>query len=190
LRDPELRLVLGAAMLAQMAMATYDSCFSLHLARLGFGGSFIGVAWAIGVAAEIALMAASHRLLARVGAAPLFALSIAVAAARWLMLAELTSGPAILLLQPLHAISFGLFWITAVTLARQRGHALPSAAQGLLASAMGVGGLVGMSLAGRLLEAGGGRLLYRAAFACSVGATLFAFKYAWHARSSEYARAT
>ena len=44
-----------AAAFAQMATAAYDAGFSLHLARLGFGGRFIGAAWATGVAAEIAL---------------------------------------------------------------------------------------------------------------------------------------
>src|SRR5262249_51811545 len=54
---PALWLFLGAAALGQAAGAGFDGCFSLHLQRLGFGGRFVGAAWAVGVTAEVALMA-------------------------------------------------------------------------------------------------------------------------------------
>ncbi len=164
-------LFLVAVALAYMATAAYDSAFSLHLQRLGFGGRFIGGAWAAGVVGEIALMAASRGIVARVGAPRLLALSIAVAAVRWTLLAVVRAPVLILCLQPLHGITFGLFWIAGVTVARDRGHAAPTAAQGLFSAALGVGSLVGMNVAGVLFERGGGRLLYASAGAvAAVGA--------------------
>ncbi len=164
-------LFFAAAALGQMATAAYDAGFSLHLSRLGYGGRFIGVAWAVGVAAEIALMAVSARIVDRVGVERLFALTLVTAALRWLLLARVDGPVAILCLQPLHGITFGLFWVAGVTLARVRGHAAPTAAQGLFAAAVGTGSLVGMSATGRLLEVGGGALLYAVAAACAaVGA--------------------
>jgi PPP family 3-phenylpropionic acid transporter len=167
----------------QMATAAYDSGFSLHLSQLGFGGRFIGIAWAIGVAAEIALMASSPAILARVSPARLFALSLATAVVRWSLLARVTSPAAILCLQPLHGITFGLFWISGVTLVRDRGHAAPTAAQGLFSAAVGTGSLVGMNLAGVLFERGGGRLLYTVAGACAAAATVGAWLYERRNRS-------
>jgi PPP family 3-phenylpropionic acid transporter len=163
LADADLPLFLAAIMIAQIGTSAYDSGFTLHLSRLGLHGRFIGIAWATGVAAEIVLMAWSPRLLRQVPAPRLLAFAMAVAAVRWLCLSQVTAPLAILMLQPLHGITFGLFWLAAVTIARDRGRAAPTTAQGLLSAAMGIGGLVGMNLSGRLIEAGGGRLLFATA---------------------------
>ncbi|HWE26819.1 MAG TPA: MFS transporter [Polyangia bacterium] len=176
-------LFLVAVGFGQMATAAYDSGFSLHLVRLGYGGRFIGAAWATGVAAEIALLAGSGAILGRVSVPRLFTLSLATAAVRWTLLACVTSPIAILCLQPLHGITFGLFWVTGVTLARDRGHAAPTAAQGLFSAAIGCGSLVGMNLAGRLLELGGGQLLYGVAGACAALATLGGWLYVARSRT-------
>lgn len=173
----------AAVALAQMATAAYDSGFSLHLARLGFHGRFIGLAWATGVAAEILVLAGSSALLRRTSAARLFTFSLATAAVRWSLLARVTSAAAILCLQPLHGITFGLFWVSGVTVMRDRGHAAPTAAQGLFSAAYGAGSLVGMNLAGGLLERGGGSLLYTFAGACAALAAVGAWLYVTRTRS-------
>ncbi|MDB4965048.1 MAG: putative 3-phenylpropionic acid transporter, partial [Myxococcales bacterium] len=100
LADGQWWIFLAAVVFGQMATAAYDSGFSLHLSRLGFGGRFIGVAWAVGVAVEIALMAVSSTILARVGAARLFTLSLLTATVRWALLSRVTSATLILCLQP------------------------------------------------------------------------------------------
>jgi PPP family 3-phenylpropionic acid transporter len=169
----------AAIVFGQMATAAYDSGFTLHLAQLGFRGRFVGVAWATGVAAEIGLMALSSRILARIGAARLLTLSLATAVVRWTLLARVTSATAILCLQPLHGVTFGLFWVASVTLVRDRGLGAPTAAQGLFAAALGLGSLVGMNLTGALLDAGGGRLVYQSAACAALAATICA---AWYAR--------
>ncbi len=170
-------LFFAAVVLGQLATAAYDAGFSLHLSHLGFGGRFIGAAWATGVAAEIALLAASGWILKRIAAPRLFALSLATAALRWALLSRVSSAAAILCLQPLHGVTFGLFWVAGVTVVRDRGQAAPTAAQGLFAAAVGTGSVVGMILAGRLLELGGGRLLYGAAAGCAALATVGAWRY-------------
>ncbi|HXU69121.1 MAG TPA: MFS transporter [Polyangia bacterium] len=175
-------LFILAAAFAQMATAAYDSGFSLHLARLGFGGRFIGAAWATGVAAEILLLAASGWILARIGAARLFTLTLLTAVVRWTLLAQVRSPVAILCLQPLHGVTFGLFWVSGVTLARDRNTETPTAAQGLFSAAIGIGSLGGMNVAGLLLERGGGRLLYSAAAVCAALGALCAWAYAHRQR--------
>ena len=183
LAEADAWIFVAAVALAQMATAAYDSGFSLHLARLGFHGRFIGIAWATGVAAEILVLAASSALLRRTSAARLFTFSLATAAVRWSLLARVTSAAAILCLQPLHGITFGLFWVSGVTVMRDRGHAAPTAAQGLFSAAYGAGSLVGMNFAGGLLERGGGSLLYTFAGGCAALATVGAWLYVARTRS-------
>ena len=95
---------------------------------------------------------------------------------RWVLLSFLTSSTVILVLQPLHALSFALFWIAAVSYTSER--APPgalAAAQGLFVSAMGVGSVVGMLLWGPAYQHGGGSLVFRCAAAFSACACACAF---------------
>ncbi|HJZ84207.1 MAG TPA: MFS transporter [Polyangia bacterium] len=153
LRRGDLWLFLGAVTLTVMAASAYDSAFTLHLARLGYRGRFTGVAWATGVVCEVLLMAASARIIAKLGVERLFALTLLTAALRWLALSEVTARPAILLLQPLHGVTFGLFYVSGVTIMRGRASAeAATAAQGLFAAAFALGGVIGYPIAGRLFE--------------------------------------
>ena len=174
--DEQTWLLLVAVMLAQIANGTYDACFSLHLQRAGFGSRFIGIAYAVGVGAEIALLAVSGAVLRRVGAARLLACSLATATVRWLVLARVTSGSAILCLQPLHGITFGFYYAAAVTLVRERGGpSAPTAAQGLFAAVTALGSVLGIAVSGPVLERAGGEVFLVGAGAAAL-ATLAAFR--------------
>lgn len=176
-------LLLGAVALAQAACAGYDGCFSLYLGRLGFGPRFVGLAWAVGVVAEAALLAASRTILGRFGAERVFTFAIATAAARWLVLGRVTSPWLLLALQPLHGVTFGLFYVSAVTLMRDRAGAdAPTAGQGLLAASFGAGSVAGMALAGRLFEARGGPALFATSSVVAAVGAACAFAYARTAR--------
>jgi predicted MFS family arabinose efflux permease len=139
----------------------YDAYFSLHLSLLGLDDSFTGLAWSVGVVAEIGLLAASGPLIARCGAARLLAVAFAVGCARWLLLAVARDPALILALQPLHAVTFALGYVAGVTLAReQASDETQTAAQGLFAAAFALGGVLGMPLAGRLFEHLGARGMF------------------------------
>ena len=76
-------------------------------------------------------------------------------------------------MQLLHGVTFPLYWVPAVLLVRALApRELATAAQGLLGAASGLGSVVGMSLAGRVLETRGGALLYTYAAAIALGAAL------------------
>lgn len=195
-RDAGFRHFLVAVALAQAAAAGYDACFSLYLARLGCSQGAIGLAWAIGVVAEVVVLHRAGALVRRYGAPTLFAASILVAAIRWAALSlvsgvagvALISLPAVrlclLALQPLHGITFGLWFVCAVHIARERGRSVPTAAQGLLAGASSLGSTLGMAIAGQLLAAGGGRLLYAVAALVAGAGALTAARFAFLAKRS------
>jgi PPP family 3-phenylpropionic acid transporter len=154
--DSHAWLFLGAVFLAQIANGTYDASFALHLSRAGFGTGFVGIAYAVGVGSEIVLLFASGAVLRRIGAPRLFAFSLATAAVRWLLLSRAHSSTEILLLQPLHGITFGFYYTAAVTLMREQGGSdAPTAAQGLFAGVTALGSVVGITLSGPVLERAG-----------------------------------
>lgn len=160
LADRRTRILFALIVVSHIAGASYDSCYSLHVVRLGFSRSTAGLLWAVGVAAEIGLLFASDRIIRRIGVERLLVVSLLVASGRWALIALATDERALYLAQPFHGISFGLFYVACARAMRGLGPALPTASQGLLASAFGLGGVMGMVLSGRLFEAGGGRLVF------------------------------
>ncbi len=110
----DLRFFFGASFLAQIAHSSFDLCFTLHLRDLGASDALVGVAWAIGVLSEVALMAFSTSVFRRLTPPWLLVIAFSGAAARWVLIANVTSIPALLALQPLHALSFALMWIASL----------------------------------------------------------------------------
>jgi MFS transporter, PPP family, 3-phenylpropionic acid transporter len=179
LQRRELWLFLAVVAVSQMANGAYDACYALHLDRLGFSERFIGFAWGVGVLAEVIVLLASAHLVRMWGAERLLAFAFATGAVRWLLVASATSAAPILALQLLHGITFPLYWVPAVILVHKlMPRELVTAAQGLLTSAAGIGSVIGMMLAGPLLENGGGERVYTYASAtalvAAVGAVLLA----------------
>lgn len=167
LRDRAFAMLLAAAFLGFGAHASYDICFSLHLQRLGVGAGEVGAAWAIGTLAEIGLMAVSGRLLAAVPASRLLVVAFVGGALRWTLIATVKSVPVLLALQPLHAISFALFWVTSIDHVRRLApREILATAQGVFNAAVGAGAVTGMFVWGAIFEAHGGATT----FACAAGA--------------------
>jgi PPP family 3-phenylpropionic acid transporter len=175
LRTRALWLLLVAVAIGQIAAVWYDTALALHLARLGYGKDFTGLVIAVGVGAETALIAVSASILARFRVEQTLIAAFAIAVARWLVLAMATSRVVIVLQAPLHAFSFGLYWVSATTLIREyAGPRAAAAGQGLLTAAVAVGSILGNLNGGALLERGGGRLLYSVAAGVSAVAAVFA----------------
>ena len=178
IRSADFRLFLAASLLGQAAHAAYDLCFTLHLRDLGVAPGISGAAWAIGVAAEIALMAGSGLVLARARPPALLAVAFAGGAIRWALLAVVRSPAVLLALQPLHGVSFGLMWIASVTYLAQRvaPHVLATA-QGLFVASAATGTVIGMLAWGPIYRQFGGALTFGAASATAGLAFVLAVAY-------------
>ena len=179
----DFRLFLAASFLGQSAQSAFDLCYSLHLRDLGASGPIVGVAWAIGVVAEVALMAWGGPLLARTTPPRLLALAFAAAAARWSLVAVVRSPAGQLALQPLHGLSFGLMWVAS--LAYTKGRASPhilATAQGLFTASTAAGSVAGMLTWGVLYRRAGGAATFGTAAAMSACAATCAAFFARTAR--------
>lgn len=134
-----------------------------HSAFYGFGTIYwqamsvpdfaIGLLWATGVVAEIALFTVAGKLSQRFDPA-VFLLAAGVAASlRWLLFPFADTLPAMAALQTLHGLSFGAAHLGAVAiLARIVPSQWGGTGQGLLATSVGIQMAIGLSISGALYE--------------------------------------
>jgi PPP family 3-phenylpropionic acid transporter len=113
-RAPRFLLFLLAASLVQASQALYYSFGSLHWRAQGIPDGVIGALWSVGVVAEIALFAASGRVIAAIGTARLLMLAGLAATLRWGLMAADPPLWATALLQTLHAMSFGAAHLASI----------------------------------------------------------------------------
>jgi len=127
----------------------------------------------IGVAAEIAVLAVSGRLIERIGAPRLFALSLATAVVRWSLLARVTSATAILCLQPLHGITFALLHLACMRLIGRIAPAgLEGTAQALYGSGIGAVSAAVMMSSGALYAELRGAAFWIMSMVCTIALPL------------------
>jgi MFS transporter, PPP family, 3-phenylpropionic acid transporter len=112
--EKRLVIFLICAFLMLVSHGAYYGFFSIHLEALGFGSSFIGLAWALASVSEILVMIKSDSIFRRFSIGKVLAFSFAVAGVRWFLLAFAETGLAILGLQLLHAATYGAFHIASV----------------------------------------------------------------------------
>ena len=114
LRRPAFLLLLAASALIQSSHAVIYGFGALEWRRLGIGDDAIGWLWAEGVIAEVLLFAVSNAAVARFGVVGLLLLASAAGVVRWAAMAFEPGLPLLLLLQPLHAFTFGATYLAAM----------------------------------------------------------------------------
>ncbi|MEE4357379.1 MAG: MFS transporter [Desulfococcaceae bacterium] len=114
LKKPQTIIFLFCAFLMLASHGAYYGFFSIHLETLGFGKSFIGIAWALASVAEIVVMLSSARIFRRFAIEDLLFFSFLIAALRWLILSFSTSPVIILASQMLHALTYATFHIASI----------------------------------------------------------------------------
>jgi PPP family 3-phenylpropionic acid transporter len=176
LSSTDFQLFLVAAFLGQGAQSAYDLCYSRHLRDLGAAPAEHGIAWAIGVGAEMALFGWGGALFARVPAPRLLVIAFSGACLRWILIALVRSPAVLLMLQPLHALSFGLMWVASLSYAKERaGPGQLATAQGVFTASAAAGMVVGMPAWGELYQRRGGPTTFVVAAVVSAFAAAVAF---------------
>jgi predicted MFS family arabinose efflux permease len=178
LRRPRFLLFLGGTAAYYAGHATYDAFVSLHLEDLGADQATIGLAWAIGVSVEILIMFAAPRLFGVVRGSHVLVLCAGIAALRWFLLASVTTPLLVLLSQPLHGLTFGLWFLAFVDQAQERApEELRTTVQTMASASMGIGMVAGYLGGGRLMDWGGTAPVFQAAVAAALlGLILYALR--------------
>jgi PPP family 3-phenylpropionic acid transporter len=172
LRDPGFLAVATAASLIQASHALYYGFSTIDWQSAGFDGPAIGALWATGVLAEILLFAFSARLPASFTPGVLLLIGAGGAAVRWTAMAFApTNLPLLLLLQCLHAFSFGATHLgTLAYVARTAPAGLAATSQGYVAVMLGVAMASAMGLSGLLYGRFGGAAYAAMAAVAGAGA--------------------
>lgn len=150
-------------------MTAYDLCLTLRLHELSATGRQIGLFWSVATCSEVILLFFAARFIHRIGPGKLLTFALLTATGRWLYLSQADDLTVMLWLQPLHATSFGLMWVSSVAvLKREVGEKGTATAQGLFGSAIALGGAIGMSSWGTVYDAFGSEAVFLGA-ACASG---------------------
>jgi MFS transporter, PPP family, 3-phenylpropionic acid transporter len=138
LRTPAFLAFAGAASLIQASHAIYYGFSTIHWQAGGLDGMTIGVLWAIGVLAEIALFGLSARLPAAITPAIMLSIGAAGAVIRWSAMALEPSVAVLPVVQCLHGLSFGATHLgTLAFITRVAPAGLATTVQGYISVAIG-----------------------------------------------------
>lgn len=163
LKQPAVWSLLFVSFLMQLSHGVYYAFFTIHLNALGYDSSTIAWLWALGVMAEVAVFYWMSTLFKRHTVRFLILLSLLLTIVRWLMNAYLADSLMwMLFAQLLHAASFGLFHAAAIHLidAHFKGKHHGKGQAVFAASSHGLGGALGMLIAGYTWTIGGAELSY------------------------------
>jgi len=105
---------LTGGFLMLVSHGAYYGFFSIHLEKLGYSSTFIGLSWAVASTAEIVAMLYSDAIFRRFALERVLTASFAAAVLRWLMLGSVSAPAAILLSQLLHAMTYGTFHMASI----------------------------------------------------------------------------
>jgi PPP family 3-phenylpropionic acid transporter len=173
LLQPTFGLFLIAASLIQASHAVLYGFGTLHWRAIGISDGMIGWLWAEGVIAEVVLFAVSGWLVTRVGVAGLLALGAGAGLIRWLAFGLSGDLSVLVVMQVLHAFTFGATHLGAMHfIARAAPPAWSASAQSMYTAVSGgiaMGG--GTWLAGLLYQQAGAQAFFASA-AMSAGGLL------------------
>jgi PPP family 3-phenylpropionic acid transporter len=148
--DRRLLALLVACAVHWASCAPFHLLFGVFVRDAGLPSSITGLGMAVGVAAEVVALLAYPRLEARLGLPALFGVAFAGSALRWWLTSLADGAFAIVAVQALHALTFGLFWGASVNaMAAIVPPRLRATGQALFSAIVfGAGNAAGYSLAG------------------------------------------
>jgi len=165
-----------SAFVGRVSTVGHYNFYSLYLDSIGADDALKGVAWSLGVVAEIVMMLIAGQVVRRFGAHRLFLWGLLGSAARFMLYAAWPTVAGAMVGQLFHAFSFGAYHIGAVTLVSELSPpGRTGTGQLALASlAYGLGTTVGSLLSGQAADAWGYRIMYVASSGLAILAALIA----------------
>jgi PPP family 3-phenylpropionic acid transporter len=185
LRNKVFLVALISASLTQGSHAFYYAIGGLHMGRLGYSGTMIGILWPLGVLPEILFFIYSRKIFALVGAGKLLLIGAAASMLRWSIMALDPSLPMTVFAQLLHGATYALAHLGAMYFIAEAVPArLAATAQSLYAVfwsglAMGLATLASGALYGSF---GGQTYLLMAAMGVAAMIASLALMKMWHGK--------
>ncbi len=162
MRQPPWLVFAASIGLLGMANSGMQNFLSVMLHEMGGSDSLIGITWTIGAIAEMPVMILGALLLKRFGARRLIGFAISVYGLRMLLYSVMPAPEWAAWIASLGGLSFGLYWISAVTYASELAPAhLKATSQGLLVAVTSLSGIIGATLAGLLYDQVGPSIMFR-----------------------------
>jgi MFS transporter, PPP family, 3-phenylpropionic acid transporter len=154
LKKPQVIALLLSCFFMQASHGPYYTFYSLYMESLDYSRFSIGLLWSLGVLAEVILFMFMPQLLRIRAAAFWLVIAFALTGLRWTLMAWFSDVLIlVILIQCLHAASFGLFHATSINLIQQYFPEHHGRGQALYASiSFGAGGALGSFCAGSLWE--------------------------------------
>lgn len=149
-RSAPLLALLAVCALHWACCAPYHLLFGVLVRDRGLPSSLTGLGSALGVLAEVFALLLFPALERRFPLRALLGVALAVTSLRWLLVAQAQSAAALVLLQLLHGLTFGLWWGCAVeSMARLVPARLRATGQALFSALVfGAGNAAGTALSG------------------------------------------
>ena len=169
LLKPQVLTFLACVVLVQISFGPYYAFFSIHLKGLGYTALQIGAIWSLAILSEIVLMLGVRHLLSGLGVYRLLLLTLVLTTLRWCILWKAGDSLTwIVLIQLLHAFSFGAFHACVIEQVRLffpgRNH---GRGQALFSSfGYGLGAVFGAAMAGFLWDPMGDSIFVLSALFC------------------------
>jgi hypothetical protein len=142
--------------------------FPIHIKDLGLDNRYVGLAFGVGVTAEIAMMWGYRSVAKHIPLFPLMGLSFVLTSLRWFVVARVDDAWTLVAIQVLHAFTFAAFYVGVISYLDQTvPPQLRATGRALFTSvSVGLGGLIGHQLAGFMYDVGkahgmgGGKLAF------------------------------
>lgn len=139
-----------------------DAFMGIFIRDIGGTEADVGLAWTVGPLSEVPVFAISFYFLTRFSELTLLALAAGIYSLRWFLFSIASSPELISVIQIMHGLSFGLFYVSAVSyISKVVPQNLRASGQGLMSTfAGGVAGITGSLLGGFVMDNYGARFLY------------------------------
>jgi MFS transporter, PPP family, 3-phenylpropionic acid transporter len=170
-RRPEVLSFLVACFLMAVAHGPYYAFYSIYLVEHGYSKSAVGWLWALGVICEIAVFLWLPRWMPNVSMVKVLLAALAIAVARFLMIAWGVDYLGWLILaQTLHAATFGAYHVAALALIHRYFHGRNQVrGQGIYNGlTYGAGGTAGGLYAGAIWDGWGAHWVFMIAAGCAL----------------------
>lgn len=161
-KNPRFLFFLAAIMFLTIPHRANDSFIGIYLTELGGNESQIGFAWFVAVASEAVIFATSQYWFRRYNEVVFILIAGLLYTLRWIILAYVTGPIGAILMQVLHGVTFGVFYVSAFQYVTKLVPANLQATGHLLFISVffGLSGILGSLFGGIIFEEASGSALY------------------------------